>query len=428
MLNKLLEMLRRYHMTEPGDTVICAVSGGADSMALLWGLYLLKDKLGIHVCGAHFNHRLRGEESDADERFVRDFCARFEIPLYVGAANVIAGEKGLEAAAREARYAFLRALPGKIATAHTANDNAETVLMHLVRGTGLKGLGAIAPVGDGLIRPMLLVTREQVLDFLREYALCHVEDSSNHTDQFLRNRLRHHVMPLLYAENPRLAENLSEMALRLREDERTLSSLGQAEEMPEIHALREMPKAVRCRALAGFLKKNGVREPEAEHIALAESLVFSENPSARADFPGGVTVCRKYGHLEAGGEKTSVAQTVLPCPGTVALPSLGLRVICRPAETPENGTDAFIVEPVGKMILRSRKPGDEMRLPGGTKSLKKLFIDRKIPAEERAAVPVLADELGVLGVYGIGPNRARVPENVRGVEIRFEKVEPSGKL
>ena len=134
MRNKLLAFARQQEMVEAGDKVICAVSGGADSMALLWAMYLLKEKLGITLEAAHFNHNLRGEESLRDEAFVRDFCKSHEIPCHVGTAAVVSGEKGLEAAAREARYAFLRSLSGIIATAHTADDNAETMLMHLVRG------------------------------------------------------------------------------------------------------------------------------------------------------------------------------------------------------------------------------------------------------------------------------------------------------
>ena len=133
MLNKLCAFMERYRMVQPEDTVVCAVSGGADSMALLWAMYLLRDKLQVCISAAHFNHGLRGEESDRDEAFVRDFCAGYGIPFVCGSGQGVPGKKGLEAAAREARYAFLRSLPGKIATAHTADDNAETLLMHLVR-------------------------------------------------------------------------------------------------------------------------------------------------------------------------------------------------------------------------------------------------------------------------------------------------------
>ena len=249
MLNKLLSLIRQYDMVQPGDTVVCAVSGGADSTAMLFAMYLLREKLGITLEAAHFNHHLRGEESDRDEAFVRALCDRYDIPLHVGGGQVTAGAKGLEAAAREARYAFLTGLRGKIATAHTADDNAETVLMHIVRGTGLQGLGAICPLRGNLIRPMLLVTRAQVLSFLEEYHISYVTDSSNAADQFLRNRLRHHVMPLLAAENPRLAENLSEMALRLRRDEEVLSAMAAVGDDADVQTLRRMPQAVRCLSL-----------------------------------------------------------------------------------------------------------------------------------------------------------------------------------
>ena len=244
MLNKLERFIREKALLTAGDTVTCAVSGGADSMALLWGLYLLKDKLSLDVRAAHFNHRLRGEESDADAAFVREFCGRFEIPLSVGSGEVKPGSKGLEAAARDARYAFLETLPGKIATAHTADDNAETLLMHLVRGTGLKGLGGIAEARGRIIRPMLTVTRQEVLAFLEEYHIPHREDSSNETDDFLRNRLRHHVMPLLKAENPRLSQNLSAMAQRLRQDEAALQAISAPETPLKVEWLRSLMPAV----------------------------------------------------------------------------------------------------------------------------------------------------------------------------------------
>ena len=419
MLNKLGLQLRV--LTKPGDTVVCAVSGGADSMALLWGVYLLKDALEIRLEAAHFNHHLRGAESDRDEAFVRQFCDRFEIPLTVGEGRITAGKKGLEAAARDARYAFLKELPGKIATAHTADDNAETVLMHLVRGTGLKGLGGIAPVNGRLIRPMLTVTREQVVAFLDEQHIPHIEDSSNDTDGFLRNRLRHHVMPLLTAENPQLAENLSAMALRLRQDEETLSGLAAFEVLPDVETLRKQSPAIRNRMLEAYLKRNGVKEPEAQHIALAEKLIFSEKPSARAQFPGGITVCRNYDRLEVQNDEAYPEAVELPQQGV--LEWCGLRITVKSAESIVNTPSVFTVAATGKMILRSRLAGDEIRLSGGTKSLKKLFIDRKIPSAERSRIPVIADEQGILGVYKIGVNLNRAAATLPAVQVAIEPLE-----
>jgi len=419
MQNKLLKFIRQEDMVQPGDTVICAVSGGADSVALLFAFYLLKEKLGIRLEAAHFNHHLRGEESDRDEAFVSALCDRYDIPLHIGGGQVTAGKKGLEAAARDARYAFLRTLNGKVATAHTADDNAETILMRLIRGTGLKGLGGITPVQGQIIRPMLRITRQEVEGFLEEWCLSHIEDSSNESDAFLRNRIRHHVMPLLAAENPKIAENLSQMALRLRQEEEFLSLQVDSTTLPTVESLKTMPKALRSRYLAAFLECSGVREPEDAHIAQAEALVFSEKPSARAAFPGGVTIARNYDRLEALTEQEGFEKTALPCPGEVLLP--GLRVTCAPAKEVCNAPDAFTVVPQGALYLRSRQSGDALRLSGGSKSLKKLFIDRKIPAALRSQIPVVFDEGGILGVYSIGVNLDRFAAGEDAVTIRFEK-------
>lgn len=419
MLNKLSAFIRQQELIRPGDKIICAVSGGADSMALLFALYLLREKLNIELAAAHFNHNLRGAESDADEAFVRDFCHRYDIPLFTGSGSVTAGKKGLEAAAREARYAFLQTLSGKVATAHTADDNAETVLLHLVRGTGLKGLGAIAPVRGNVIRPMLSVTRQEVLAFLAEYHIPHREDSSNETDQFLRNRLRHHVMPLLTAENPSLAENLSAMALRLRQDEAALQQYAAYGEPLDVHRLKAESPAVRCRVLENFLKRHGVKEPEARHIAQAEALVFSDNPSACARFPGGITLRRQYGSLTVGEGAQPLDPVTLPCPGTVELQDFHIE--CVPAQQIIQTPNTFTVVPQGAVTVRARQSGDELRLSGGTKSLKKLFVDRKIPAACRASVPVLADEGGVLGVFGIGVNLDRAADKLPAWQIKIVK-------
>lgn len=417
MLNRLLKQLRQYDMVVPGDHVICAVSGGADSVALLFGMYLLREKLSITLSAVHFNHHLRGEESDRDEAFVRDFCSRYDIPLSVGSAQVVAGKKGLEAAAREARYAFFATLSGKIATAHTADDNAETVLMHLLRGTGLCGLGGIAPVNESIIRPMLTVTRQEVLAFLEDYCLTYVEDSSNKTDDFLRNRLRHGVMPLLKKENPRLAENLSHMAMELRED---AAALEIDDSLPAVETLRKMPPALRSRVIHRFLKENGVLEPERRHIRAVEGLVFSENPSAKVNLPGGVTVGREYDWLVTL-ENRSLPEEVTLLPGdTLQLPQWGFAVSYVRAGEIINTKEIFTVNAMGAITLRPRQTGDSIRLNAGTCTLKKLFIDRKIPAHQRPYIPVLADGQGVLGVWSIGANVDRLATKLPAMQIRFE--------
>ena len=415
MLNKLRAFLKEQALLSPGDKVIAAVSGGADSVAMLFALYLLRDELGITLEAAHFNHHLRGAESDRDEAFVTDFCGRYCIPLHLGSGRIVSGKKGLEAAARDARYAFLRSLPGKVATAHTADDNAETVLMRLIRGTGLKGLGAIAPVSGNVIRPMLTVTRDDVEAFLEEYALPHVEDSSNAEDDFLRNRIRHGILPLMRAENPRIGENLSAMALLLRQDEACLQAMIPEEQMPDVSRLKAMEPALRRRTLERFLKAQGVREPEQIHILQAEQLLYHWSPSASMQFPGGVTIGRQYDRLVRLECAPELPETRLSVPGETCIG--GKRFVSEYATDLEERPDSVLVCPVGALIVRSRRSGDTMRLPGGTRSLKKMYIDRKIPASQRAAVPVLADDRGVLAVFGIGTDIRFRPDSLPAVRV-----------
>ncbi|MBQ8880806.1 MAG: tRNA lysidine(34) synthetase TilS [Oscillospiraceae bacterium] len=418
MLNKLTAFIRCYEMIKPGDTVVCAVSGGADSMALLWAMYLLRDKLKIQLSAAHFNHHLRGEESDRDEAFVADFCKGYGIEFVTGSGNVAPGAKGLEAAAREARYAFLCSLSGKVATAHTASDNAETVLMHMVRGTGLRGLGGVTPVNGNVIRPMLSITREEVLTFLAEYSIPYVEDSSNAGDAFLRNRLRHFVMPLLEKENPSLAQNLSAMALRLRQDEEALAAIAREKHTNKVSELQTLEPGIRSRVLAKFLLDAGVKEPEAAHIAALESLLNSPKPSAKAEFPGGVTVARNYDVLEPSEKAEALQSLELRDSVTVG----GFRISCAPNTEAEQTPQSFAVLTQGKIQIRPRREGDCIRLNAGTKSLKKLFIDKKIPAAMRNSIPVIADDAGVLGIAGIGANVDRLSAAPNAVRITIEKL------
>ena len=418
MLNKLTAFIRRYEMVNSGDNVVCAVSGGADSMALLWAMYLLKDKLKIHLSAAHFNHHLRGDESDRDEAFVAEFCKGYGIDFVAGSGNVVSGPKGLEAAAREARYAFLRNLPGKIATAHTASDNAETVLLHLVRGTGLKGLGGVMPVNGNVIRPMLSVTREEVLEFLAEYSIPFVEDSSNAGDDFMRNRLRHHIVPVLKKENPSLSQNLSAMALRLRQDEEALEEIAREKYSNKVTELIVLQPAIRSRVLAKILLDAGVKEPEAAHISALEGLLISPKPSAKAEFPGGVTIARNYDVLETVQKTEIVASQELKASVEVS----GFWISCGINTQTEQTAESFAVQPQGKIVVRSRQEGDTIRLNAGTKSLKKLFIDRKIPASVRNSIPVIADDAGVLGVAGIGANVDRLSNEINSIRITIEKL------
>lgn len=394
-------------------------------MALLWSLYLLRDTQSLRVSAAHFNHGLRGAESQRDEDFVKDLCSRFEIPLEVGRGKVEASGRGLEDAARRARYGFLESCDpeAKIATAHTADDNAETILLHLIRGTGLKGLGGIAPSRGRIIRPMLSLTRQDVEAFLNEWGLSYVTDSSNEGESFLRNRVRHQVMPVLRGENPRFSPNCSRMAGSLRQDELYLSQKAQeafeevqSEKGLDCEKLLQLPPALGNRVISLFLRQQGLGEPEQIHIAQCRTLAQTPKPSARLNLLGGVCLERRYGFLKAYVQSEPVPETVLPVGEKIRIP--GWEISSRVLEKDENiqnsqFTFAISCDMIGHhtLLIRTRKTGDVICLPGGHKTLKKAMIDAKIPASLRSTLPVVASAERVLAVAGLGVNLDCQPES-----------------
>ncbi|OGS71022.1 MAG: tRNA lysidine(34) synthetase TilS, partial [Firmicutes bacterium RBG_13_65_8] len=220
---------RRYHLFSPGDRVLVAVSGGPDSMAMLNVLLELAPDLGFELGVAHFNHRIRGEASDADARFVAGISAQLGVALHRGEADVpalaVEGRLSTETAAREARYAFLRRTAAacaysRIAVGHTRDDQAETVLLAVIRGSGLAGLGGMAPLAGDVARPLLEATRTEVMAYLEARGLAFRTDETNLSLDHTRNRLRHVLVPILETEfNPDVKGALARLAGTLRADE-----------------------------------------------------------------------------------------------------------------------------------------------------------------------------------------------------------------
>ncbi len=439
-----IDRTRLSGLLPPGSRVLCAVSGGADSMCLLHLLWSRREELGLEVLAAHYEHGLRGEEALRDAAFVEGWCRERGIPCAVEHGDVAAQaartRRGLEETARELRYAFLERTADrlgcdKIATAHNADDNAETLLLHLVRGSGAAGLGGIPPARGRIVRPLLELSREEIEAYLAENGVAHVEDSSNASDAYSRNLLRHQVLPVLRQLNPRFAAAALRTAELLRQDEACLSALAEdfirsrfdGESLPA-PTLGALPFSVASRAVRKLCPRSLSREQVDAVLALTEG-----TEPAWADLPG-LRVRRERGRLYFVPE---APLPVLPertlTPGeSLELPELGLRLRAEPAVYREEINDLFktycfkIDTIYGKIICAARRPGDSLRPQGRgcTKSLKKLFAEAGLTREQRASRLVFRDEKGVLAVQGLAIDERAAPSlGDRVLRITAEKIE-----
>ena len=428
ILERVRAWMGEQKMLEDTDTLLCALSGGADSVCLLHLLRRLSGELGFRLEAAHFHHGIRGAEADRDRDFVTGLCREWGIPLHNGRGDVPAWARArgtsMEEAARELRYAFLRETAGdlgrcRIATAHQAEDNAETLLLNLCRGTGLRGLCGIPPVREGIIRPLLPVTREEILDYLDANGLPHVEDSTNALETGGRNILRHRVLPVLRELNPDFPRAALAASALLRQDEEYLCSLAKAfpveasegEARFSASRLAALPEPVAFRTLRLEARRLGT-ELERKHAAALLELASGSGGLARMDLPGGLRASREFdllrlrkGDLPAGPYDISLEYGVWQ-----TIPATGQRVYWGPAGEGANVHEKFQIfrfkntNICGSIHVRSRKSGDVLRIFGrkGEKTLKKWMIEAKIPALERDLWPVFADDLGIVAVPGLG--------------------------
>ncbi len=411
--------IQKHNMISRGDKVLCALSGGADSVALL---HFLSRMEGVEVLAAHYNHCLRGEESDADEAFVKRLCEKMGIPCFVGRGDVAAfaveSGRGTEDAARTLRYEFLKETAtregcSRIVTAHNAEDNAETVLLNMTRGTGLKGLCGIPPVRGMIVRPLLQTAREEIESYLAFHGLEHIEDSTNALDDYSRNRVRHHVSPVLREINPAFADAVARMTDSLREDEAYLAAEAQAFVEKNANG-RSIPAALTMELAAPvrmrvFRRMHG-GELSSVHCKAIENICLVRSLHAHADVPG-MRVSREFDRLIFGEEEAeSIARREIGPGEMLKLPEAGMEISCEFVTScmeihKSLNTFFFKNENIcGRIFVASRSEGDKIRLEGRncTKSLKKLFSEAKMELNERKSCPVIYDEAGPIGVYGFG--------------------------
>ena len=486
----LFVSLKKQEMVRPGDRVGVAVSGGADSVALLLLLLELREKLGIVLSVAHFNHKLRGKASDADEKFVAKLAAKHGLAFHVERADVAAKAKrekaNIEDAARRARYAFFARLVkaghvGRVAVAHTADDQAETVLAHILRGTGLAGLGGIHPTAGQVIRPLLDFRRADLRAYLRSKKQTWREDATNRDTTKMRARIRKKLLPLLEKQfQPAVVEHLAVLAELAREDEEFLDLLArdrceafakkaagatQIAVKDLLHPVQEkdckaartestedsqrttaLTKRILRRLIAESKRRSG--QITSQHIAAVLELAQHGQNGKSLQLPGGVEVRRNEDTLvflaeekagRQGGAGKSVSRDYAynidleQKTTNLRVPELGcvfrLRVIDWPpkrGETRETGAVLDRDRLLLPLVLRNWRPGDRLHSVGRQKSrkLKRLLQEKRISRWERDGWPVLASG-GVLAWARGFPVAVEFAANERtqaGIVIAEEKL------
>lgn len=431
----LLDEVRRF-FTERNFTdcrITAALSGGADSVCLLHALHSLKDELSLDLHAIHIQHNLRGAESGRDEQFCRDFCDKLGVPLTVVSCDVMAYAKeshaSVETAARECRYAaFAQHCEGYVATAHTASDDLETVLMRMTRGTGLKGLCGIPPVRGQFIRPLLHITREQVEAYCHEMALAHVTDSTNESDAHRRNFLRHHVVPKLRECNPSLENTCTDMTETLRVEEDFLEAQAKAaftacrQADGSLFGVADLHPAMQRRCIGSLLEAHGIAN---RRNILTVQALLTKGGSAEL-VRGGLRAYVSHGVLWLAQPQEDVPRERLQLGENCIF--RGIRVEAEVVSRAEaekfarihtmfanSVLDYDIIN--GSAELHGRIPGLRLKPHGSnhTVSIRK-WLNAKVPLSQRDTVHYLSDDEGLLWVQGLGAaERAAVTQRTQNM-------------
>lgn len=437
---KVKVYVERFHMIEPKDTIVLGISGGADSVCLLKILARWKEAWGISLRAVHVHHQLRGEEADADERFVRELCENEGIPCRVFHEDVqgmAQREKiGLEEAGRIARYRCFATVcedvgGGKIALAHHQDDLAETMLHHLVRGTGMAGLCSLKPVSGNRIRPLLCLEKEEILVYLKAAGQPWRTDSSNLEDDYTRNRIRHHVLEELKTEvNPRAVRHMAQLSEELEETRAVLAQVAAEKRRQYVRKsekgmllaeeLKKEPDLIGRQIVHDLLKEISGKQKDFTRIHVeAVQELWNRKVGARRDLPYGMQAIRTYDgiYLERKAEKCKTRDSEKNAGIQINVHSEGTEsfqigeltlTVSRTArdfgEIPEKKyTKWFDYDRIKQtLVIRHRQPGDRICLfdGGGSKKLKDYLIDRKIPAQKRDQLWLLADGSDILWIIG----------------------------
>jgi tRNA(Ile)-lysidine synthase len=446
LLTKVKKTLQKYRMLVAGDRIVAAVSGGPDSVCLLRALMALAPDYGLSLHLAHLDHRFRGPESAAEARFVERLARDLGVPATIDSRDVPAycAERGLSAqtGAREVRYAFLREVAKsehavRIALGHTANDQAETLLMRLVRGAGMSGLSAIPPIRENVIRPLIDATRGEVLHYLKELGQGFVVDPSNEKPLYTRNRIRRDVLPVLAGFNPRIVETLAAESDMLRDEDEAMGSMFGGimartvrQENDSVHIARDafngLLPALRRRVLRKaltYLDRDDAAVLSSVQTGEAMGFMVEAQTGREMDMPCGLILAREYDDLIIRRRRDRQEYCVIiAVPGRTEVPEAGVVVEALLAEEsfPMEQDDennlwqaqfdyAKIALP---LYLRNRREGDRFcpaGMHGRSRKLQDYFTDGKVPKSTRAAVPLLATGQDLLWVVGMRTDERFLP-------------------
>jgi tRNA(Ile)-lysidine synthase len=464
------QYIRKNSLISDRDHILAAVSGGPDSVALLSILVNLKDILGIErITVVHFDHRLRGHESDEDREFVRALAYSTGLDFHCGAADVRSFAQNrkisVEMAARECRRSFLQGAAAalnarKIALGHTANDQAEEVLLRILRGTGPSGIQAMSPgTAEGIIRPLLFATRDKILEYLLERGIAFRNDSSNFDPFCQRNFLRLKVFPLLReAFHPQIAETIARCADLAREEESWWASqietrwrdicleFSQGRATLDLKRLKQLHPALLRRILRLAVEKvrGSLSGIELVHLETLIELVFSGMTGKSVRFPGGIEAVGHGAKLiirpTKGAAPKDLQREVLPVPGpgnyifgqySFEIGFFDENAGC----VPSFGADCVRMDADKldwPLELRFRRPGDRFQPFGmtGSKKLQDFFTDCMVPREDRQKVPLLCDRDKICWVAGMRiDDRVKVEDHTRAILVaRLFRLSRNGEL
>ena len=419
------ETIARHELLSSGAHVLVAISGGADSTATLAALAMVAKRLKVGVSAAHIHHGLRGAAADADARAARSLARRFGVPFHSTRLSPALRRGGnIEERARLARYRALAAIARRsratcVATGHTRDDQAETVLLRIIRGCGPSGLAGILPdaliAGVRVVRPLLNCSRAEVEQFIAAQDLSFCDDSSNRDRRFLRNRVRLDVLPLLRELNPQIDRALADLASMTQEADWRSQSATRPEVVLTVSGLRAKPASQRAAAVREWLAavRGSRRGVSRRHVLAVLSVLRGLRPSRRIELPGGVVV-REYDSLRFVRRSDEPAATPQPTPivsgqrlsiGGWKIDASPFQPWDRSSTLPLDLHSAVIdAEVVARgLVARPVLPGDRVQPFGmsGRRKLSDVFIDRKVPQARRAAWPVVQAGPDILWVPGV---------------------------